>query len=332
MKKTPCALIILLAAGTAVLAEQPRAPSQAEADQGSDSFVFQLLPNSLNKNPRLQMSFVTEMSDAGRKLPPPSPTQPVYYLAQAGGYRQIGDGASVGEQVPPPADMQKLMQDALTKAGYLPADAAHPATLVVIFHWGSYTTPPETPDAPPIPVEIKNHQILERAALVGGEKYSRALEQALVEASALADTKAPSRPNAVTGEPVADNVFGNATGSFSDAFDPIAMFLAKTPKNRELYDLATGSCYYVIASGYDAAAAAKKQKLLLWRTKMSVAADGVSLAETVSPMVSRSSRYLGKETDGAVTLSRRIHEGRVDLGELKIMGEADKLSTPEPKK
>ena len=76
----------------------------------------------------------------------------------------------------------------------------------------------------------------------------------------------------------------------------------------------------------------KGNKLLLWRTKMCVAADGVSLAETVQPMIARSSYFLGKETDGAVTISRRIHEGRVDLGELKVMGEVDKPAGLSPKK
>jgi hypothetical protein len=57
---------------------------------------------------------------------------------------------------------------------------------------------------------------------------------------------------------------------------------------------------------------------------MCVAADGVSLAETVQPMIARSAHFLGKETDGAVTLSRHVKEGRVDLGELKVMGESEK--------
>ena len=310
---------IFLMACTLAGAGQTPATPQGDADGKSDIFIFQLLPNSISKNPRLQMSFVTEMTDTGRKQPLPSATQPVYYLAQAGGYRQMGDGAAAGEQIPPPTDMQKLMQDALTKAGYLPADPSHPASLVVIFHWGSYTTPAELPDSPPVSVAIKNHQLLERAALVGGEKYSRELERALVEASTLSDTTAPTRTTADTGETIADNVFGNAGGYFSDVVNPLALFLSKTPKNRELFELAAGSCYYVIASAYDAAAAAKKQKTLLWRTKMSVAANGVSLAETVSPMISRSPRYLGQETDGAVTISRRIHEGRVDFGDLKVI-------------
>jgi hypothetical protein len=329
------ALLVFLLLSATGLAGQPaaaplsRPTPQDEADRESDSFVFQLLPNSLSKNPRLAMSFVTEMTDSGRRLPAPTVAQPAYYLAQAGGYRQLGDGAPAGEKVPPPVDIQKLMQDALGRAGYLPADAQHPATLVVIFHWGSYSTPTEEPGAVPVSVVVKNHQLLERAALVGGETYSRALEKALIEASALADTTGPARVNDVTGQRVTDSAFGDASGYFSDVFNPISLFLSKSPRNRELFELAAGSCYYVIASAYDAGAVARKQRLLLWRTKMSVAADGVSLADTIRPMIVRSPRFLGRETDGAVILSRRLHEGRVKLGELDVLGyDEKKLPTP----
>lgn len=312
----------------------PKPTPQDEAERDSDNYVFQLLPNSLSKNPRLAMSFVTEMTDGGRQLPPPTEAQPVYYLAQAGGYRQLGDGTAAGEQVPPPDDIQQLMQDALGRAGYLPADAQHPATLVVIFHWGSYSTPTEEPGAVPVSVAVKNHQLLERAALVGGEKYSRALEKALLEASTLADTTGPARFNDVTGERVTHSAFGDAGGYFSDVFNPIALFLSKTPKNRELFELAAGTCYYVIASAYDAGAVARKQRVLLWRTKMSVAADGVSLADTIRPMIVRSPRFLGRETDGAVTLYRRLYEGQVKMGELDVLGYDDQTqptaSKPHP--
>ena len=330
MNKSILSLLVLLNSITAVSAK----PARDDTTPASDSFVFQLLPNSLSKNPRLNLSYVTEMSEAGRKLPPPTPGKPTYYQAKDGGYRQMGEGSSAGAHLPPAGDLQKLMGEALTRAGYQEADTAHPAALIIVFQWGAYATPTESPDSPPVPVGIKNRQLLERAALVGGEKYARALEAAIVEASMVQDTKTSSRTDDLPpGGTATENVFGITTGSFSDISNPIRMFLRKSPKNQELFDLAADSCYYVIATAYDKAAyLEKKQFLALWRTKMCVAADGVSLADTVQPMIARSSYFLGKETDGAVTISRKMYEGRVDLGELKVMGEAATPTDLPPKK
>ena len=329
MNKTILSLLVLLNSSAAVSAK----PARDDTAPASDSFVFQLLPNSLSKNPRLHLSYVTEMSEAGRKLPPPSPEKPTYYQAKDGGYRRMGEGSPAGEHVPPAGDLQNLITKALTKAGYQEADTTHPASLIIVFQWGAYTTPTDAPGSPPISVAIKNRQLLERAALVGGEKYARALEAAIVEASMVQDTKGTLRIDDLSGETATENVFGITTASFSDFTNPIKLFLSKSPKNQELFDLAADSCYYVIATAYDKAAyLEKKQFLALWRTKMTVAADGVSLAETVQPMIARSPRFLGRETDGAVTISRRIHEGRVDLGETKIMGVVDPAASPAEKK
>jgi len=37
------------------------------------------------------MTVVTEMTDYGRMMRPVSPEQPMYYVAQAGGFRQLGE-------------------------------------------------------------------------------------------------------------------------------------------------------------------------------------------------------------------------------------------------
>lgn len=330
MNRSILFFLVLLNSSTAISAK----PARDNAAPASDNFIFQLLPNSLSKNPRLNLSYVTEMSEPGRKISPPSPEKPAYYQAKDGGYRQMGDGFAAGEHVPPAGDFQKLMMNALAKAGYQEADASHSASLIIVFQWGSYVAPSNAPDAPPVSLGIKNRQLLERAALVGGEKYARALEAAIVEASLQQNAPTSERPDAALPSVIAgENPGAAAEGYFSDFANPIKMFLRDSPKNQELFDLAAGSCYYVIATAYDKAAyLEKKQFVALWRTKMTVAADGVSLADTVQPMIARSPYFLGRETDGAVTLSRRIHDGRVDLGELKVMGEVEQPSKPAQKK
>ena len=53
----------------------------------------------------------------------------------------------------------------------------------------------------------------------------------------------------------------------------------------------------------------------------------------MTPLIKRSARYLGRYTDGAVNLSRRLYEGKVDIGETKVMGTVENpTDLPPPKK
>jgi hypothetical protein len=54
--------------------------------------------------------------------------------------------------------------------------------------------------------------------------------------------------------------------------------------------------YFVIVSAYDFTAAAQKQKVLLWRAKMSAPSHGVSLAEVIGPLIAAGGPRFGRET------------------------------------
>ena len=58
-------------------AETTTNPSQPAKKESSD-WVFSILPKSLQKNPRLELTVITEMTDAGKSWPPVSAGKPAY--------------------------------------------------------------------------------------------------------------------------------------------------------------------------------------------------------------------------------------------------------------
>ena len=51
----------------------------APKKESSSEWVFSLLPKSMQKNPRLELTVITEMTEAGKKLPPVSAAAPAYF-------------------------------------------------------------------------------------------------------------------------------------------------------------------------------------------------------------------------------------------------------------
>lgn len=93
----------------------------------------------------------------------------------------------------------------------------------------------------------------------------------------------------------------------------------RTAKYEYLRDQANDDLYYVVASAYDFAALAHKQRKLVWRTTMTVNAKGVSLSETLSPLIATAGPYFGHETAEPEIVERRISRWGVHVGEGKVI-------------
>lgn len=183
MKILPCALVcLLLHANGSAAADSPAGPlakpntvppAKSKIPQ-SGEFVFSLMPKSFQKNPILDMTVNTEMTEYGRLLRPASKEQPVYYVGVPSGYRQFG--ATVGEKAPPQQDLEAAMTKALAETGYLVHGKGGPnPSLVVVYYWGSHNKlDPDTAENFP---QLAAKHTLERAILVGGKKYASQLGQ-----------------------------------------------------------------------------------------------------------------------------------------------------------
>lgn len=266
---------------------------------GDGEWVFSLLPKSLQKNPRLEITVVTEMTEAGKKLPPPSATQPVFYETHSAGLRQFGEGVST--RTLPVEEVERLLKRSLATNGFLPAERpARPPSLLIIYFWGAHN---DVEGASP---EQKLQITLERAALVGGDKYARRLAEVIERTNDMqASMNAPVAPG---GEPV-------MTAEMMAFASPIAMFRRESAKTEYLVDQTAGEVYYVTASAYDYAELARNRRVLLWRTRMTVASSGVAQDQTMPTLILTAAPFFGRDMPEAEIVNRRtIREGSVEIG------------------
>lgn len=316
-------LLLAVLAGTAALAQTPAAPpapmpvapkAATPAKKPAQSeWVFSILPKSFQKNPNVELTVITEMTELGRKQPPASPAAPVYYIAQSSGFHQMGH-TSAGEHSLKPEEVERILTRSLAPNGFLPAaPPAHPPTLVIFYTWGSHSMLVEgDPDNPALSAQEVAANLLDRAALVGGVKFSQEMLKLFQEADDLATLNRAPPPDPSGAVAPIPPVLGDAQMEF---LNPINRFKAADPKNDFLFEQFTNDVYYVVASAYDYAAVATKTKRLYWRTRMTVAAQGVSQEQTLPTLIASASPYFGKDMSEAETLTKRaVPEGQVEIG------------------
>jgi hypothetical protein len=336
-------LCLLLSARTETLAETPSAPKPAAVETTTENklglhpaatavapakekwaWLSNLLPKSFQSNPNLEMTVITELTPEGRQLPPASPDHPVYYQGQSNGNHPMGD--RVGGQHPvQPAEMERLVTHALAVNGYLPAKPpAQPPSLLVVLTWGTHNriTVPGEDDANTTSTDELRRNILERAALVGGRAFAEELAKVIQESQqAAAATAGASRLGGFT--PMTETDFNN----------PVNLFELKNPKNQFLLEQALDDCYYVVASAYDYPAATQGIRKLLWRTRMTVNAQGVSVQQALPTVVASASQYFGRELkEPEIVIRRVVPDGKVELGTPTVVNSAAPKEPEENKK
>ena len=289
-------------------------PISLSAKKPAESqWVFSLLPKSLQKNPHLELTVITEFTDAGKKLAPVSPAQPAYFITQSSGYRALGH-APGNERTLPADQIEKLLVRALATNGYRPADLpAHAPTLVIFYAWGSHNLLVEgDAENPSLSGDRVARNLLDRAALVGGEKFAKELLQLFQQADAQALANPPARVDPSGAVPTIQPILGAAQLEFTN---PVNLFKQRSAKNEALVDQAAADVYYVVASAYDHAALAQKQRVLLWRTRLTVAAQGVSQEQTLPTLIATAAPYFGREMPEPEVLTRRaVRDGTVEIG------------------
>jgi hypothetical protein len=329
-------------AAEAPVAKKPKSDARAigDAERGAkERFSFaDLLPTAWQKRPKVRFNVYTEMTPEGRSRPEPSPAKPLTYFAPAGKYVESGWQITPGEKPPPWEQLREAMKKALAGNGYNPiADDRQRPDLLIVFSYGSFSTdiavlavdPERPPYEPLIPPPVTAEELLpwlvvkppanpfydrnaaidvvERARFIGGAKLAEELKTAL-RFEATYD--------------------GPPEGS------PVAVLLhgAGGEKMREVLELAFHTCYFVTATAFDFSGVEKKQKQLLWQTRMTIEAQGVSMEEILKPLIINTGAYLGRETPETVTIGKRINrDGRVDVGTPTVVPEAPVRPT-EPKK
>lgn len=326
------------AAGHAAPAPAAATRDKAPAEKGGGFFAA-LLPKSLQKNPKLDFNILTEMTPEGRRLKPPTAQNPVYYISQSGGVRHAGLNPEHDLKGPTEENLQRMVERALAEGHYHPStNAAQPPTLVIIYHFGSHSFQPpasvasESPRAAeeeaqtgtgdvPVPEIVIRKALLDKAQLLGGAKFLKEVVDALGELDRIAGMER-SHVTVAGGE---------STGSVASMMrDPFDTLRARSTEHERMVDELFSSSFFVIASAYDYAALVKKERRLLWRTKMTVNSLGVNMVESIPPLIASAAPYLGRETREPVLVTKRItRDGNVNVG-TPVVVEADAKLPEQP--
>ena len=306
------------AENTAQRAPAAAPPPAAKASDDSSGWVFSLLPKSLQQNPRLELTVMSEMTPAGRQLPPVSPQQPAYFELFTTGPRHMGH-SEADQKTLKKEEVEKLLTRSLAANGYRPAKSPEqPPTLLILYTWGAHSLLVEGDEEnPALSGQQLARNILDRAALVGGEKFAAELLRAFEQADAMAVAARSGAP------PGGEQVF---TPELFEFANPVNMFKRRSPKNEMLVDQTASNVYYVVASAYDYRSFMEKRRLMLWRTRMTVASAGVSAEQSLPTLVLTAAPYFGKDLPEAEVLTKRtLRDVNVEIGTPTIVESDVKL-------
>jgi len=255
-------------------------------------FVFALLPCCANASNVWQINLVGDMYAAGREMPHPTPDKPVYYFPIVTGYSERGAKlAGKGEEPPPKKNMVHDLAVALAAQGYrvtqeidVPAKASASSR--------SAETPPATVKAlspPPSLLLVFSWGSLRPEKLGVGDDFTS------------------NSPPQVLNQ---NQMIGLTAGK---NFDSIVDFGTRT---EEIWDGVQDDRFFVMVSAYDFVVYNQNhKKVLLWVTKMSLPAAGVTMAEVMPALIKAGGPLFGRETIGPKILDvPNAREGRVEIG------------------
>lgn len=314
------AVLALAAAGSA----QEGPP--AEKSRERSPLVFSILPRAFQQRPHVDFNVITEMTEEGRQAPKPAAGAPLYYITKPSGFVQLGQGAPAAEKPPAVERMERVLERALAASGYRGADPQHPPSLVIFYTWGSHSNPllDEDPENNTVPNKVLIDELIERARLVGGNKFAQEFIQAMATQGAAQRAMPKPRVDPTGAVETQFNVQGEAAGAMTQIFSPVEAFRQRSGKHRALMEDVSGSIYFVIASAYDFQSVATEKRILLWRTKMTVNSRGVAMTETLPALIASAGPYFGKDmTETEVVTQRISRDGTVEIGTPEVISFGD---------
>jgi len=209
---------------------------------------------------------VTDATPIGALRRAVTPANPAYYQAVSAGYRDFG-GIIAGDKIPPKEEVIQTITKVLAKQGYLPATNEHPPTLLLIWTWGTMYTDRVYSGNPD---DTEGRQI-NRSQLL---RFMGAYKLGLVSKD----------PRAFS----------------DDLLMPGTMF--RDADSEMVYQLASEDLYVVAISAYDFAAAARKEKVQLWTTKISCPSLGLAMNTSLPAMLALAGPHIGRETVKPVSI------------------------------
>jgi hypothetical protein len=211
----------------------------------------------------VQVITSTEATPAGALRRPPSPSDPIYYMALSAGYHDFG-AAMAGDKLPVPQQIIRTIVKVLAKDGYLPTDAIHPPTQMLIFTWGTMN-PDMMPDPwnPGFPdIQLNRMQMIR---FLGGDKLG---------------------------------LVSDYPAEWGDTLYPgLTLFDADA---RAIVEVAREAFYVVALAGYEFPVKEPKHPKQLWQTRICCPAAGLVMTDTLPTMLAIAAPYIGNVTSRPV--------------------------------
>jgi len=172
--------------------------------------------------------------------------------------------------------------------------------------------------------------VIARAKIVGGEKFAVEVAKALAtsgfSSGKLAGDVIPTIVDALSQGNEDINLAEIVTQAFSaeleQAFDAhnFRAFSTDTNVVETLCYAVQNDCYYLLVTSFDAEALARKQRKILWITRITTVSQGLNFEQTLPIMINNASYYFGRETEvPAIVLKRAYKNASVDIGEAQVV-------------
>lgn len=99
----------------------------------------------------------------------------------------------------------------------------------------------------------------------------------------------------------------------------------------KIWDIAESDLFIGVVRSYTLDSLEGKQTTQLWETRFACPATGIAMTRAMPLMVTAAAAHLGRETDKPVSFNASTaYEGKVTLGEFKVLGDVEDLSQPAP--
>jgi hypothetical protein len=323
-------LIAFISATAALCAA---APGQTQPDTEQSQSIFQprkqsfrgmFVPMPLRKNAELDFSVITEMTGDGRAITPPTKQNPAYYTEHIAGHQERGIPIG-GEDAPDAESMKRWLQKSLEENGYLPipTDESRAPDLILVWSWGSYDAIHANSIVFTGVGFSADNEIYDPTRNIDPsmEQFMPARVREVYTLTQTTIANVLGRAQLVGGQAFADKLRDALQARFAGDGGAACLALSQSnPKYGWLMQEALHPRYFVIASAYDYASAAREEKKLLWRTKISTNSDGVAMRASMITMVAGAAPYFGKDMqEPEIKLRRLWRKGRVEIGEAEVV-------------
>ena len=260
-----------------------------------------------------RVDVVVDLTDAGKKIAPPSPDRPVYYLPMPVGYKEFGYSPHF-QRPPPPADeVERMLGIALAQQNYQLMSHEHHPSIVLNFWWG-YMAPPE-----------RDHLAFEGASptTTGSAAITSSTSPIGNAESAVSDASYQQMQELVAGE------------SFGDEGNPL------DPRKQEVKQMLRDPRYYIMVSAYDFDSWLKNfkevknhqpvadQPVLLWKAHISTELWGHYFDQVAQTLINAGAPWFGRQTQGPqLGTVPLIPIGHVILGTPEVKEYGTKSAAP----